>query len=881
MADEGLIIKITANAKDFISGADKAVKDAKSKFKGLGDEISKELKRVETVGTTAFKGITGAIGGMATAATAAIGCLVKGSNDAFADYQQLEGGINKLFGEGSAKLKGYANDAYRTAGMSANEYMQNVTGFSAALINSLGGDTVKAADVADMAMRDIADNANTYGKYTAQELAGVYQALAKGTYTTLDNLNLGFGGSKEGMEALIRKAEELDGTFKVVHKTNKQGNDEMTFGFNDMVQAIHIVQENMRITGTTQNEAATTITGSLGMVKASWQDVLVSISGGGKDLDKSINQLIESVGHYADNLMPVIEKALNGIENMVVKLAPIIAAKLPEVTANVLPKLLSAISTLAKGAGEAIIKTIPTIIDTLMTVIPQFLSVGTEILNSILKGIVNNVYGIKDAAGNIITQFMDGIRSIMPRLLTIARVMIGTILEGIIEYKSLIMEMGIQIITTLVQGIADSAPTLAPQLVDAVLHLLDILIENLPTLIESAVTIITELTDAIMGRLPELLGKIGKIVYDLCNKLLDNLPELLQDAVKIVGAVLAMIAEILLAALISIGQHLVDWWNNSIKPWFDKIGDNIKNFFSTLGKAFEFWWNSTIRPWFEKIKTDVKTKVEEIKTSISEKVEAIKTKVSETVSNIKAAVREKVSDIKSGISEKVSSIKTAVSEKVTDIKTKVVETVTSLKTSISDKVSAIKTNITTKVDEIKTNIKEKVSSIKETVVSTIKELPGKMLDVGRNIVEGLWDGITGAASWLGDKVSGFVDNVIGWFKGGFDEHSPSKVFAKIGGYLTEGLAVGLESETDTLKNTAKNQIGQLTGLYDGINLGMPQLNIARRMNAFRMGQSVQTITNDNGNVFNFYQTFEGAGADAGEAMFRQFQRKVRYAGGVL
>lgn len=857
MAEEGLIIKIIADAKEFVSGADKAVKDAKGKFKGLGDEISKELKRVETVGTKAFNGITGAIGGMATAATAAIGGLVKGSTDAFAEYQQLEGGINKLFGDGSNKLKGYAAEAYRTAGMSANEYMQNVTGFSAALINSLGGDTVKAADVADMAMRDIADNANTYGKYSAQELAGVYQALAKGTYTTLDNLNLGFGGSKEGMEALIRKAEELDDSFKVVHKTGKSGNDEITFGFNDMVQAIHIVQENMKIAGTTQNEAATTISGSLGMVKASWQDVLVSISGGGKDLDKSISQLIESVGHYAHNLMPVVEKALNGIGDMVVKIAPIIAEKLPEVTANILPKMLNAISTLAKGAGEAIIKTIPAIIDTIMQVIPQFLSVGIEIVNSILKGIVNNIFGIQSAAESLVTQFMDGIRSIMPRLLTIARVMISTILKGFIEYKTLIFEIGIQLITTLVQGIADEAPTLAPQVVDAVMHIFDVLIENLPTLIDSLVTIITELTNAIMAKLPDLLGKVGQVVYDLCNKLLDHLPELLQDAVKIVAAVLALVAEILLAALISIGQHLVDWWNNSIKPWFDKIGDNIKNFFSTLGKAFEFWWNSTIRPWFEKIKTDVKTKVEEIKTSIS----------------------EKVGNIKSTVTEKVNAIKTTISEKVTDIKTKVTETIGNLKTSISEKVSAIKTAVTDKIAEIKSNVSSKVEEIFDKVVNTIGELPSRMLSIGQNIVEGIWDGISGAKDWISQKISGFVDGLVGGVKGLLGINSPSKVFAKIGEYMTEGLVVGMEGETTDLKNTAEKQIAQLKSMYSGINLA-PQIN-AGKLNALRMAQTMHTVTNENGNVFNFYQTFEGAGADAGEAMFRQFQRRVRYSGGVL
>ena len=155
-----------------------------------------------------------------------------------------------------------------------------------------------------------------------------------------------------------------------------------------------------------------------------------------------------------------------------------------------------------------------------------------------------------------------------------------------------------------------------------------------------------------------------------------------------------------------------------------------------------------------------------------------------------------------------------------------------------------------------------------------------MLDVGKNIVEGLWEGIGGAASWLKDKVTGFVGNITGWFTNLFDEHSPSKVFEKIGSYLTEGLAIGIEDETGMLENTAKKQIGRLTGLYDGLRMGMPQPNVGK-MNAIRMGQSTQTITNDNGNVFNFTNYFTGSGAEAGEEMFRQFQRRVRYSGGVL
>lgn len=808
MADEGLIIKIFADAKDFVSGANKAVKDAKSKFKGLGDEIGKELKRVETVGATAFKGIAGAIGTMSTTAAAAIGGLVKSSNDAFAEYQQLEGGIKKLFGDGSDELMAYAQEAYKTAGMSANEYMQNVTGFSAALINSLSGDTVKAADIANMAMKDISDNANTFGKYSAQDLAQVYQALAKGTFTTLDNLNLGFGGTKEGMEALIRHAETLDDSFKVVHTTGKNGADEITYSFADMVQAIHIVQKDLNIMDTTEKEAATTISGSLNMVKASWQDVLVSISGGGKDLDKSINQLIESVGFYANNLMPVIEKALNGIGDMVVKLAPIIAAKLPEVTSNILPKLFSAISTLAKGAGDAIIKIIPSLLDAIMWVIPQFLALGTKILASIVEGISSSMDSVEGIAETIVESLFDNLRYLMRSLLPVAQDLIGAIAEGFIEYKALIMEMGIQIITALAQGLAEAAPELAPRMVDLVNKLIEMLVENMPVFIESIITIIVEIANALWDKMDEITRNLYVLIKDICDEVLGSIGTWGPALLKVIGVLLEALLAIVMGILVSIFQNLGKWWNTSLKPWFDRVGDSIRNWFSGIGET----------------------------------------------------VRTKVQDIRTSIVNKVNEIKTNIASKISEIKTNIVSKITEIKTNIESKINEIKTNISSKITEIKTNISTKVSAIVTSVVDTIRELPGKMLEIGTNIVEGIWNGISNAKEWLKEKIKGFISGIGDWF-------------GSVGDWFG-GLFGGGSSE-DAGASMAQSFT---KGVRNGLSAGMPNLSMTGP--ALSGMTQVSSVTNDNGNVFNFTNYITGT-ENTGEEIFRQFQRKVRYSGGVL
>lgn len=245
--------------------------------------------------------------------------LTKGAVDAKAEYEQLVGGVNKLYGKAATRVIKNASKAYKTAGQSANNYMKTLTSFSASLITSMSGDTEKAAKLADMAIQDMSDNVNTFGK-DFETIQSVYQSLAKEQYSTLDNLSLGYAGTKAGVEQLIRDAEKLDSTFQVTHNTVKKGkkvNDELVYSYGDIVQAIHIVQDNMNITGTTTREASTTIEGSLAQVKASWQNLLTAI-GTGENVKGATKNVLESVGIYLkDNLLPTIRTALTAIPQFV------------------------------------------------------------------------------------------------------------------------------------------------------------------------------------------------------------------------------------------------------------------------------------------------------------------------------------------------------------------------------------------------------------------------------------------------------------------------------------------------------------------------------------------------------------------------------------
>ena len=303
--------------------------------------LKKGLGSMKKLGATAGKAFL-AIGAAAATATVAI---TKMATSAYADYEQLVGGVETLFKGSADKVLAYAENAFYTAGVSANEYMKQVTSFSAALIRSTAGDTDKAADVANMALQDISDNVNKMGS-SMESVQLAYQGFARQQYLLLDNLKLGYGGTKTEMERLLRDAEALTGTKYDINNLA------------DVYSAIHAIQEELGITGTTAKEAEKTITGSANMMKAAWQNVLSAIAGGG-DLDKAINNLVYSIQKYFENIMPVVERSLQGIGQLIERVAPMLVQTVARALIKAIPSLLNAVYQmiigLAKGIYQGII----------------------------------------------------------------------------------------------------------------------------------------------------------------------------------------------------------------------------------------------------------------------------------------------------------------------------------------------------------------------------------------------------------------------------------------------------------------------------------------------------------------------------------------------
>ena len=373
---------------------DKTTKGAKKLASTMKSAFATAGKAAVKVGKVIAAGVA--------AGTAAMGKLVKSALDGYADYEQLEGGVKKLFGEDAQKLVvEYAKNAYKTAGLNANEYMDTVTSFSASLISSLGNDTVAAAKYADIAITDMADNANTFGT-SMEDIQNAYKGFSKQNYTMLDNLKLGYGGTQKEMERLLADASKLSGVKYSISN------------FSDIIEAIHVIQEQQGIAGTTAKEAATTISGSLGMVKGAWGNLLSGLMDGNQDIDQLVGNLTDSVLTAVDNIVPRLQTMAPRLVQAVQTLVSTLAPQLPGIINSVLPAMIEAATTLIGGLADVLPDLLGSIIDVLPNVVKQIGGALKKLFPSLLKTF-KTLIGKIDFKG-LGTAIGSGLRSIVTNL---------------------------------------------------------------------------------------------------------------------------------------------------------------------------------------------------------------------------------------------------------------------------------------------------------------------------------------------------------------------------------------------------------------------------------------------------------------------------------
>ena len=540
---------------------------ASGKLKDLGGKLGNGLKTAAKIGTAAV-----------TAAAAGITALTTAAVKNYAEYEQLVGGVQTLFNKTELSLEDYAKSvgkttdealeewgklttgarivqnnadaAFRSAGLSANEYMSTVTSFSASLIASLKGDTVAAAKVADRAVIDMADNANKMG--TDMELIqNAYQGFAKQNYTMLDNLKLGYGGTKEEMSRLIADAAKMTDVQKKLNLTVDAG--DMSFG--NIVNAISVMQKKMGLAGATANEAATTISGSLGMLKASWQNVLTALSddnsSGDNMLYEYIQDLVESAQTALGNLLPAIQTALSGASTLISEILPQIVQIIPTVITENLPILVQA---------------------------------AISIVQSLVDGISQNQEMLMTTAFETITYLANSLISMLPQ----------------------IVQLGLNLIVSLATGIANSLPTLIPTIIDTIILIVNTLTnpDMLSKILDAALVLITELAFGLIDAIPQLVDATFDIIDNLVVFLLDpnNIAKLLNAAVKIVIAIgtglINAIPRLLGSAVVLIKKLIQNFkdtdWGEVGKNIVDGLLNGLKRAWESLKKWISNAWDSLV-----------------------------------------------------------------------------------------------------------------------------------------------------------------------------------------------------------------------------------------------------------------------------------------------
>lgn len=504
------VIKLTFDGKDIQAELKQTTGEAEKQAEQSGNKIAGFFKSAAKVSTAAL-----------AAASAAVVALAKKSINEFGKFEQLVGGVETLFKDSANEVRQYADNAFITAGLSANDYMETVTSFSASLLQGLGGDTAKAAKIADKAIVDMSDNANKMGT-SMEMIQSAYQGFAKQNYTMLDNLKLGYGGTAGEMARLINDSGVLGNTMKVTAKTVN------SVSFDKMIEAIHVVQDNLGITGTTAKEAATTIQGSVNSMKAAWTNAITGMADDTQDFNLLMSNFVSSVETVAQNLLPRIKIALSGISGLVGWLGNEIIHQLPGLVADLLPSVLSSVDSIFESVMEVSPELLSTLLQVFVDYIPQFVTMITNSIPTFIDGLVQLLNALVAAIPTIIPQLVNAITNLITTLATqLTRPdFLTAILQAAITLLMEIVKAWPQIMTALISALPQIVENLVAFLLDPA---------NLKMIIEGAVQLFMGIVMAVPQILGALLGAFGSLVGSLWDWITSRFGQFASDFGNFIG----------------------------------------------------------------------------------------------------------------------------------------------------------------------------------------------------------------------------------------------------------------------------------------------------------------------------------------------------------
>ena len=774
-------------------------------------------------------------GQMMTRAVDALANLGKSALDSVGQLEQNVGGVETLFGDAADAVIASADRAYQTAGMSANDYMSTVTSFSASLLQSLGGNTEEAAKVADMAIIDMADNANKMGT-SMDMIQNAYQGFAKQNYTMLDNLKLGYGGTKTEMERLLADAEKLTG---VKYDINN---------LNDVYQAIHAVQEEMGITGTTAKEAASTLEGSMASAKAAWDNFM----NGSGDAD----QLADAFATAADNIVKNLAEIIPRFAETLPALGGAIIAQIPGLVAAIVPAVLSAGQSVLKqlqdavldfdfaGTADKVVQMITgfiegdglgSLLDTLVTIftgivngissmLPSLLPALIELISYVVTSLLDQLPAILDCALELILGLAQGILAALPVLIEALPEVISSIVEFLISAVPQIIDAGIELLMALVDALpviidalVDALPQIiratvtaliaaAPQIAKAGIKLLGALIEAIPVIVVELAEAVPDIVAAIIDVLAELPGLIGEVFAEIVTDLVEWGQQMLSNASMAMSNMLSQVSGIIQELPGKIWTHLVNAVNKVI-AWGQQMVSNASTAASNM--------------------------LSKVSGIIQELPGKIWTHLVNTVNKVVAWGQQMVSNASTAASNMLSKVSGIIQElpgKVWDYLSQAAQKVVTWGTQLAQKGAAAATQLF------------------KSIVNGLSSLPSKMAEIGSNIVSGIWNGISSGWNWLTNKVSNLANSLLDAAKDTLGINSPSKEFAdEVGRWIMPGVGKGLDKSMPATLKDMKAKAGELvSAMRAEMSASVGQLSVgASHAAGLRMAGAGTTVYNDN------------------------------------
>lgn len=690
---------------------------------------------VKTVGKVAVAGVGVAAAGIAS--------VTKSAVEAYANYEQLVGGVQKIFGSNAQKVVDNAAKAFKTAGMSANEYMETVTSFSASLVQGLGGDTKKATEYADTAIRDMSDNANTYGT-NMQDIQNAYQGFAKQNYTMLDNLKLGYGGTQEEMIRLMNDSGVLEKKITSL--------DGVTF--DQMIAGIHKIQENLNITGTTSKEAEGTIEGSLNSTKAAWNNLLVGMGDDTQDFNKLLGDFTDSASSFISNVTPRIKMIFDAIPQAVSAIAP----QIPGILKAILPGLISGAVTLVAG---------------LVSALPGILAALKDAVIAAIQAIIDQVAAQAPGLAAPLQSAFDGVQAIIGTLVSNfdkVVAVVGTLAAafGTVSFLSFIGQGG-SVIGVLGKLNAATLGAVAAKAKDvAITGALNLMYAK-DAVVKAAATVKTvalataqkgaavaqRLVNAAMnanpiGILVTLIAALVAAFIALWNNN-EDFRNFFINLWNEVQAVFQTFVTWLSEQLTNIGQWFTDTWNtvsSAVSTAVNAVSSVITGVFGAIVNAIRTYVNA----W----KTVIITVWNAIKTGVSTAVRAVKTVITTVFNAIRNTIKTIVNGWKNIITTVWSAIRTAVSTAVNAVKSVITTVFNAVKSTVSKVWNGIKSVTTSVWNGIKNTIKTVVNGIKSTVTSVFNGV--------KSTVSKVWNGIKTAITTPINSAKTAVSNAIGKIK---------------------------------------------------------------------------------------------------------------------